>query len=394
MSHQREPILTRRRLAGVRSSAVARDAEKRVPKKNKRFRKTKNTSKPKKQSDNFHPRKNASNTHSHNVNNTNRGSPNMTDNHMRQGRHRAKESGSKEGNRLKPFAHKPRFTKNNFSKDVFRRTNRHVPRTPFQCYDCEHVVYGCHSNFRYQNQFRFGYRANAFVNDYFAPNFYGFYNNAHQYTPAKTRKSTPKRKSPKKNNNESKPTVPNKKGPIPKWVPKNDNHVWYMDSGSSKHMTERKALFANFKNKYGRNVRFGNKLSAPIMGYRDILHEKITINKVAYVEGLSHNLINIKKFSDKGLEVNFRETKCSIKTLEGKELIRGTHKSNLYTINFQNYNVLWHRRLSHLNYPTINQLAKAGLVTGLPSLKFTKEQLYSTCEMGKIKEQLDFNRSS
>ncbi|KAJ9558311.1 hypothetical protein OSB04_012925 [Centaurea solstitialis] len=181
-----------------------------------------------------------------------------------------------------------------------------------------------------------------------------------------------------------------------------DGHVWYMDSGCSKHMTGRKELLANFKQKYGGNVRFGNKLSAPIMGYGDILHHKITINKVAYVEGLSHNLLSIGKFCDKKLEVNFRETRCCVRTYDGHELIEGTRRSNLYTVNFRkqrpftevcllskatfNQNVLWHRRLSHLNYATINQLAKTGLVTGLPSLRFTKEQLCSACEMGKIKK--------
>ncbi|KAJ9566851.1 hypothetical protein OSB04_002817 [Centaurea solstitialis] len=181
-----------------------------------------------------------------------------------------------------------------------------------------------------------------------------------------------------------------------------DGHVWYMDSGCSKHMSGRKELLANFKQKYGGNVRFGNKLSAPIMGYGDILHHKITINKVAYVEGLSHNLLSIGKFCDKKLEVNFRETRCCVRTYDGQELIEGTRRSNLYTVNFRkqrpftevcllskatfNQNVLWHRRLSHLNYATINQLAKTGLVTGLPSLKFTKEQLCSACEMGKIKK--------
>ncbi|KAJ9547553.1 hypothetical protein OSB04_020096 [Centaurea solstitialis] len=269
-----------------------------VPKKNRRFQKRKNDIKPKEQSHNFTPKKNPSHTHSPNVKGTNRGFQNMTDQNMRNGRRKNKESGSKEGSRPKPFAHKPSYMKNNFS------------------------------NF--------------------------------------------------------------------------DGHVWYMDSGCSKHMTGRKELLANFKQKYGGNVRFGNKLSAPIMGYGDILHHKITINKVAYVEGLSHNLLSIGKFCDKKLEVNFRETRCYVRTYDGQELIEGTRRSNLYTVNFRkqrpftevcllskatfNQNVLWHRRLSHLNYATINQLAKTGLVTGLPSLRFTKEQLCSACEMGKIKK--------
>ncbi|KAJ9553429.1 hypothetical protein OSB04_017474 [Centaurea solstitialis] len=355
-----------------------------VPKKNRRFRKRKNATKPKEHSHNFTPKKNPSHTHSPNVKGTNRGSQNVTDQNMRNGRRKNKESGSKEGSRLKPFAHKPSFMQNNFSNFVYHRTNRHVPRTPFQCYECEHIVYGCHSNFRCQNQFRFGYCANAFVNDYFVPNYHGFYNRGYHHTHNKKPNPKPKQKSPPKGKQEP------------------DGHVWYMDSGCSKHMTGRKELLANFKQKYGGNVRFGNKLSAPIMGYGDILHHKITINKVAYVEGLSHNLLCIGKFCDKGLEVNFRETRCCVRTYEGQELIEGTRRSNLYTVNFQkqrpfteicllskatsNQNVLWHRRLSHLNYATINQLAKAGLVTGLPSLKFTKEQLCSACEMGKIKK--------
>ncbi|KAJ9559742.1 hypothetical protein OSB04_004902 [Centaurea solstitialis] len=371
-----------------------------VPKKNKRFRKRKNASKPKEQSHNFTPKKNPSHTHSPNVKGTNRGFQNVTDQYMRNGRSKNKESGSKEGSRPKPFAHKPSYMKNNFSNFVHHRTNRHVPRTPFQCYECEHIVYGCNSNFCCQNQFRFGYCANAFVNDYFVPNYHGFYNHGYHHTHNKRPNPKPKQKySPKgKQEHVSKPANPNQKGPNTKW----DGHVWYMDSGCSKHMTGRKELLANFKQKYGGNVRFGNKLSAPIMGYGDILHHKITINKVAYVEGLSHNLLSIGKFCDKKLEVNFRETRCCVRTYDGQELIEGTRRSNLYTVNFRkqrpftevcllskatfNQNVLWHRRLSHLNYATINQLAKTGLVTGLPSLRFTKEQLCSACEMGKIKK--------
>ncbi|KAJ9535269.1 LOW QUALITY PROTEIN: hypothetical protein OSB04_un001633 [Centaurea solstitialis] len=319
-----------------------------VPKKNRRFRKRKNATKPKEHSHNFTPKRNTSHTHSPNVKDTNRGFQNVTDQNMRNGRR---------------------------------------------------VYHELHFNVMNVN-ILFGYCANAFVNDYFVPNYHRFYNRGYHHTHNKKPNPKPKQKSPLKGKQEhvSKSANPNQKGPIPKW----DGHVWYMDSGCSKHMSGRKELLANFKQKYGGNVQFGNKLSAPIMGYGDILHHKITINKVAYVEGLSHNLLSIGKFCDKGLEVNFRETRCCVRTFEGQELIEGTRRSNLYTFNFQkqrpfteicllskasfNQNVLSHRRLSHLNYATINQLAKAGLVTGLPSLKFTKEQLCSACEMGKIKK--------
>ncbi|GKC54813.1 ribonuclease H-like domain-containing protein [Tanacetum coccineum] len=46
---------------------------------------------------------------------------------------------------------------------------------------------------------------------------------------------------------------------------------------------------------------------------------------------------------------------------------------------------LWHRRLSHLNFDTINLLSKNDIVNGLPKLKYFKDQLCSSCELGKAK---------
>ncbi|GJR76164.1 retrovirus-related pol polyprotein from transposon TNT 1-94 [Tanacetum coccineum] len=48
---------------------------------------------------------------------------------------------------------------------------------------------------------------------------------------------------------------------------------------------------------------------------------------------------------------------------------------------------LWHRCFSHLNFDTINQLAKQGLVKGPPKLNYTKDHLCSACQMGKSKKE-------
>ncbi|GKD94136.1 retrovirus-related pol polyprotein from transposon TNT 1-94 [Tanacetum coccineum] len=48
---------------------------------------------------------------------------------------------------------------------------------------------------------------------------------------------------------------------------------------------------------------------------------------------------------------------------------------------------LWHRRLSHLNFDTINLLSKNNIVIGLPKLKFVKDHLCSSCELGKAKRK-------
>ncbi|GJV79319.1 retrovirus-related pol polyprotein from transposon TNT 1-94 [Tanacetum coccineum] len=47
---------------------------------------------------------------------------------------------------------------------------------------------------------------------------------------------------------------------------------------------------------------------------------------------------------------------------------------------------LWHRRLSHLNFGTINQLPSNDLVDGLPKFKYNKDHLCSACEQGKSKK--------
>nr|GFC80621.1 retrovirus-related Pol polyprotein from transposon TNT 1-94 [Tanacetum cinerariifolium] len=46
---------------------------------------------------------------------------------------------------------------------------------------------------------------------------------------------------------------------------------------------------------------------------------------------------------------------------------------------------LWHQRLSHLNFDTINDLASNDLVAGLPKFKYHKEHLCPSCEQGKSK---------
>ncbi|GJU74617.1 retrovirus-related pol polyprotein from transposon TNT 1-94 [Tanacetum coccineum] len=49
----------------------------------------------------------------------------------------------------------------------------------------------------------------------------------------------------------------------------------------------------------------------------------------------------------------------------------------------KNKSWLWRRRLNHLNFGTINDLARKDLVRGLPRLKFKKDHLCSACQLGK-----------
>ena len=98
-------------------------------------------------------------------------------------------------------------------------------------------------------------------------------------------------------------------------------------------MSGNKETLSNFKKKFAGIVRYENNQFSPILGYGD------SSRKVSYVEGLGHNLFSIGKFCDKGLEVKFMAKRCAVKTDKGKELLVGSRKRNLYTIDLNNYKV-------------------------------------------------------
>ncbi|GKA52662.1 retrovirus-related pol polyprotein from transposon TNT 1-94 [Tanacetum coccineum] len=134
--------------------------------------------------------------------------------------------------------------------------------------------------------------------------------------------------------------------------------LWYLDSGCSKHMTGNRSQLMNFVSKFLGTVRFRNDQITRIMGYGD------------YQLG---NVIN-----------------------------SGSRDTNLYTISLDDMlksspicllskasktkSWLWHRRLSHLNFGTLNKLAKDGLARGIPRLKFLKDHLCSAYALGKSKK--------
>ncbi|GJY41092.1 retrovirus-related pol polyprotein from transposon TNT 1-94 [Tanacetum coccineum] len=167
-----------------------------------------------------------------------------------------------------------------------------------------------------------------------------------------------------------------------------------VDSSScSKHITRDRSRLKNFVKKFIGTVRFGNDHFGAIMGYGDNVIGDSVIFRVYYVEGLGHNLFSVGQFCNSDMEVAFRKHSCYVRDTDDVELIKGSRGSNLYTISVEdmmksspicllskaskNKSWLWHRRLNHLNFGTINDLARKDLVRGLPRLKFEKDHLCS-----------------
>ncbi|GJQ91257.1 retrovirus-related pol polyprotein from transposon TNT 1-94 [Tanacetum coccineum] len=109
-----------------------------------------------------------------------------------------------------------------------------------------------------------------------------------------------------------------------------------------------------------------------------------------------------RQFCDSDLEVAFRKHTCFVRDINGTDILKGSRGTNLYTISIDDMmksspicllskaskskSWLWHRRLNHLNFGTINDLARKDLVRGLPRLKFEKDHLCSACQLGKSKK--------
>nr|GFA39544.1 ribonuclease H-like domain-containing protein [Tanacetum cinerariifolium] len=105
---------------------------------------------------------------------------------------------------------------------------------------------------------------------------------------------------------------------------------------------------------------------------------------------LKFNLFSVSQMCDKKNSVLFTDIECLVLSSDFKlpdasqVLLRVPKENNMYNVNLKNIipsgdltclfvkatlneSNLWHRRLSHVNFKTINKLVKGNLVRGLPS---------------------------
>nr|GEZ30384.1 ribonuclease H-like domain-containing protein [Tanacetum cinerariifolium] len=207
------------------------------------------------------------------------------------------------------------------------------------------------------------------------------------------------------------------------WVPKNNSgshtSTWlnFLDpqaakdegifnSGCSRSMTGNKERLDDFHEFQGGKVMFGGG-EGRITGKGTIRIPSLDFENVYYVKELQQfNLFSISRIYDKKNQVLFTDTECLVLSTNFKLLdesmvvLRVPMKHNLYTINLNNLcprgnlaclvahalvdeSVKWHRRMGHVNYKTMNRLAKGNLVRGLPPKLFKNDHTCFACCKGK-----------
>ncbi|GJV30421.1 ribonuclease H-like domain-containing protein [Tanacetum coccineum] len=179
------------------------------------------------------------------------------------------------------------------------------------------------------------------------------------------------------------------------------------DSGCSRHMTGNKSYLTDYQEYDGGFVAFaGSSKGGKITGKGKIRTGKLDFEDVYFVEELKFNLFSVSQMCDRKNSVLFTETECLILSPdfklpdENQVMLKVPRKNNMYSFDLKNVvpskgltclfakatndeSKLWHSRLGHVNFKTMNKLVKGNLVRGLPSKIFENDHTCVACQKGK-----------
>ncbi|GJX54708.1 putative ribonuclease H-like domain-containing protein, partial [Tanacetum coccineum] len=180
-----------------------------------------------------------------------------------------------------------------------------------------------------------------------------------------------------------------------------------IDSGCSRHMTGNRSYLTDYEEIDGGFVTFGgNSKGGKITRKGKIRTGKLDFEDVYFVKELKFNLFSVSQMCDKKNSVLFTDTECVVLspdfklTDESHVLLKVPRKDNMYSVDLKNVvpqggltclfakatpdeSNLWHRRLGHVNFKTMNKLVRGNLVRGLPSKLFEINQTCVACQKGK-----------
>nr|GEV75539.1 ribonuclease H-like domain-containing protein [Tanacetum cinerariifolium] len=180
-----------------------------------------------------------------------------------------------------------------------------------------------------------------------------------------------------------------------------------IDSRCSRHMTRNMSYLSDFKELNGGYVASGgNPKGGKITDKGKIKTCKLDFDDVYFVKELKFNLFSVSQICDKKNSVLFTDTECLVLSPdfklpdESQVLLRVPKENNMYNVNLKNIvsfgdltclfaketineSNLWHRRLGHINFKTINKLVKGNLSRGLPTKVFENDNSYVACRKGK-----------
>nr|GEY76876.1 putative ribonuclease H-like domain-containing protein [Tanacetum cinerariifolium] len=179
-----------------------------------------------------------------------------------------------------------------------------------------------------------------------------------------------------------------------------------IDSGCSWHMIGNMSYLSDFQELNGGYVAFGgNPKGSKISGKGNIKIGKLDFVDVYFVKEPKFNLFSVSQMCDKKNKVLFTDSECLVLSPnfklpdESQVLLRVPRENNMYNVNLKdivpsgdltclfakatiNESNLWHRRLGHINFKTINKLVRGNIVRGLPIKVFENQNTCVACKKG------------
>ncbi|GJW59997.1 putative ribonuclease H-like domain-containing protein [Tanacetum coccineum] len=178
-----------------------------------------------------------------------------------------------------------------------------------------------------------------------------------------------------------------------------------IDSGCSRHMTRNKCYLTEYEDYDGGFVSFGDG-KGRIFRKGKIKTGSLDFDDVYFCKELKYNLFSVSQICDKKNNVLFTDTECLVlssdfKLLdESQVLLKVSRKDNIYSVDLKSVvptggltclfakaiideSNIWHRRLRHINFKTLNKLVKGNLAKGLSSKIFENDHSCVACQKEK-----------
>nr|GFB17022.1 ribonuclease H-like domain-containing protein [Tanacetum cinerariifolium] len=195
---------------------------------------------------------------------------------------------------------------------------------------------------------------------------------------------------------------------VPNIMISRPRHALSLNTRSNSTIRRHKTRSQSSKTKLnGGYVAFGgNPKGGKILGKGKIKTCKLDLEDVYFVKELKFNLFSVSQMCDKKNKVLFTDSECLVLSPdfklsdESQVLLREPRENNMYNVNLKDIipsgdltclfakaiideSNLWHRRLGHINFKTINKLVKGNLVRGLPIKVFENNNTCVACKKGK-----------
>ncbi|GKB84100.1 hypothetical protein Tco_0956372 [Tanacetum coccineum] len=113
--------------------------------------------------------------------------------------------------------------------------------------------------------------------------------------------------------------------------------IWYLDSGCSRHMTDVKSYLHKYMEQLGPKVVFGDDSTCVTEGYGSIKCNGIVFTKLAFVNGLKYNLINISQLCDAKYIVQFDEKRGTIFNSNKEIVMIAIRVRDVYVLDMTSY---------------------------------------------------------